>query len=252
MKTITAVIIDDEPKATKLLKLLIEEVDPKIKVTETYNDPSLALERLKSRDDLQLIFLDIDMPGISGFDFLIALDKPDISVIFVTGHDQYAIDAFKIAAAGYILKPIDTEELREVIAKVKALIRLQKNRSVNLTLLENMAQNNISLKKIGIPSNDGIDFIQLQDIISLEGTDKYTNINISGRRSILSSYNIGEFRKILDASMFFQSHRSHIINVDRIHQYQKDGTIIMEDGSKAPLARRRKEEFLKWMILPSK
>jgi len=252
MNQISAALIDDEPKATKLLELLIEEVDPTINIVGSYNDPFIALQNLRSQTGLQLIFLDIDMPGMSGFDFIKELNNPEVSVIFVTGYNQYAIKALKIAAAGYILKPIDTDELKEAIKKAKGLINQQNSSLVNLALMENMVQSNLSLKKIGIPSIEGIDFVQLKDIISLEGTNKYTNINLSSGETILSSYNIGEFRKILDESLFFQTHRSHIINITMVRQYQKDGTIIMDDGSKAPLARRRKEAFLKNVITPSK
>ncbi len=244
MKHTRAVIIDDEPKACKLLKLLIEEVDSSIEIVDTYTDPQKALQSINTIEDLNLIFLDIDMPGMNGFDFVKNINSKDYSVIFVTGYDEYAINAMKIAAAGYVLKPINTEELEQAIDHAKQVIDQKKSKEANDILIQNLSLQNMLQKKIGIPSVMGLDFIKVQDIICCEGVDKYTKVKIEGRKEILSSYNIGEFNKLLADATFFQTHRSHIINLSKISQYQKDGTIIMENGSLVPLARRRKDEFL--------
>lgn len=244
MKHTRAVIIDDEPKACILLKLLIEEVGMGVDVVETFTDPEKALHSINTVEDLQLIFLDIDMPGMSGFDFMKEINSEDYAVIFVTGYDEYAINAMKIAAAGYVLKPINTEELTQAIEHAKKVIDQKNSKEANDILLQNLSLQNMLLKKVGIPSVMGLDFIKVKDIICCEGVDKYTKVKIEGRKEILSSYNIGEFVKLLADTTFFQTHRSHIINLAKISQYQKDGTIIMEDGSSVPLARRRKDEFL--------
>lgn len=244
MTKIKAIIVDDEPKACRLLNLLVEELDPNIEILATFNDPKEALTSLPSFSDLALIFLDIDMPGMSGFDFMKEIKDSSYTVVFVTGYDQYAIDAMKIAAAGYVLKPINTDELEIAIARAKEIIAQQNSKAVNQILINNLELQNVLQKKIGIPSVMGLDFVRVNDIICCEGIEKYTKVKVEDGKEILSSYNIGEFNKLLAGTVFFQAHRSHLINMTKISQYQKDGTIIMDNGAKVPLARRRKDEFL--------
>jgi len=251
-KEITAIIIDDEPKACKLLELLVAEVDPTIRIIKKYNSPQQAISELSTLKDIQLIFLDIDMPGMNGFEFLKNIDRKDRAIVFVTGYNQYAIDAMKVVAAGYVLKPIDTDELTIAIDNAKKSIDQKTGSKVIEVLMDNISQNNLAFQKIGIPSIMGLDFVKVTDIICCEGTDKYTKVKLHNQEELLSSYNIGEFKKILPDSIFFQAHRSYLVNITKISQYQKDGTIIMEDSTAIPLARRRKEEFLQLVTLPKK
>ena len=246
MKLIKSIIIDDEPKACKLLQLLLEEIDPTIEVVKTFTDPEIALEQINSLD-VDLIFLDIEMPAMSGFDFIHKLGDTNHLVVFVTGYNKYAIRAMKIAAIGYILKPVETSELEQVLTEVHKRHEKNKEFNHNQILLENLSLQNAMLKKIGIPSVEGIDFIKMKDIIYCEGTEKYTKVFIEGKKPILSSYNIGEFVKIIEGAGFFHVHRSYIVNLSKVSQYQKDGTLVMDDGSSVPVARRRKDEFLSTM-----
>lgn len=246
MGIIKAIIIDDEPKACKLLQLLVEEIDPSIHIIDTFTDPELALKKLPSME-VDLIFLDVEMPRMSGFDFAKKLGDANLLLVFVTGYDKYALQALKIAAIGYILKPIDTDELEIVLSEVHKRHEQNKDFNHNKILLENLSLQNAMLKKIGIPSVEGIDFVKMNDIIYCEGTEKYTEVFIDNKRSITSSYNIGEFVKIMDTAGFFHVHRSYIVNLSKVKQYQKDGTLIMDNGSAIPVARRRKDDFLKSM-----
>jgi len=239
---IRAIIVDDEQKAAKLLKLLIEEIADDIEITAVYNDSVEALANIDT-SDVDVLFLDIHMPNMSGFELSAQL-KGDVSVVFVTGHDQYALEALKMAAVGYILKPIEEEELSQVLNRVRKNETLKNNNEGYQVLLENMRVQNIHQRRIGIPSTSGIDFVMIENIISCEGVDGYTKVYIHDGRELLSSYNLGEFVKMIGDAGFYQVHRSYIVNMRRIRQYQNDGVLLMDNDISVPVSRRRREGFL--------
>ncbi len=239
---IQAIIVDDEQKAAKLLKLLIEEISDDIVITAVYNDSVEALENIDT-SSVDVLFLDIQMPTMSGIELCAKL-KGDFSVVFVTGHDQYALEALKLAAVGYLLKPIEEEELSDVLSRVRKNATLKHNNQGYQVLLENMRVQNIHQRRIGIPSTTGIDFVMIENIISCEGVDGYTKVYIEDGREILSSYNLGEFTKMIGDAGFYQVHRSYLVNMKRIRQYQNDGVILMDNDLSVPVSRRRKEGFL--------
>ena len=245
MSSIRAVIVDDEPKASKLLQLVIEELAEDIEIVQIYNDPQEALLSLNT-DLLDVLFLDIQMPGMSGFELLSQL-RGEFSVVFVTGYDNYALEALQMAAVGYILKPIDEAALLEVLNRVRTNVSLKNNNLSYQVLLDNMRMQNASQRRIGIPSLMGIDFVMVGEIISCEGVEKYTKVYMDDGTHILSSYNLGEFTKLIGKADFYQVHRSHLVNMTKIKQYQKDGVLVMTDGRIIPVARRRKDGFLQAM-----
>lgn len=236
-----AIIIDDEHKASLVLKNIVEGLGEKISIIEIVNDPRLAKEAVeKSKPDI--VFLDVDMPFLNGFDVLQSFDEPDFEIIFVTGHDEYAINAFRHSATGYILKPIDEDDLRSAVQSSLDRLEHKKSHQQNKILISNLSSNQD--KKLGIPTMEGLDFISVSDIVRCEGVQKCTKVIVANKKSIISSYNIGEFVKLLTTFGFFYCHKSHLINLNKIDKYYKDGTITMSDGSTIPLARRRKQEFL--------
>ena len=242
-KILKAIIIDDEYKAGALLNSLIEELCPTVQVTAVYQDPRTALSELTITTP-DIVFLDIEMPHMNGFEFARACPQVDFEIIFVTGYDEYAIDAFKISATDYLLKPISSDNLIEAVHKAESHINDKITNDRYQILFDNMQEKSAVNRKIGIPSINGIDFVKVDEIVVCEGDQKYTNVILDSGTKILSSYNIGQFNRILESSGFFLSHRSHLINMSKIKQYQKDGTIVLDNGMTAPLARRRKEEFL--------
>lgn len=253
MELFKCVIVDDEPNASGLLKLLIEEVDPDIEVAQIYDDPTIALVEIP-RLKPDFLFLDVDMPFLTGFQLLERLPDAHMPVVFVTGFDEYAIKALRMSAIDYLLKPVNIEELRGAIKSVRSSLKKTDAAVKNSWLLENIKKADFSSRKLGIPSETSIEFVDIEDIICLEATERYTNVITEHKEPILSSYNIGEFAKLCDKSVFYQPHRSYIINLSKIERYLKDGTIIMTNGHSVPLARRRKDEFFTLMrdILPSR
>lgn len=243
MNKYTTYIVDDEVKSGILLNSLVEELDVNLEVKNVLTNPKEALQIINDQSP-DLLFLDIDMPQMSGFDMLRHIPEPNFEIIFVTGHNEYALEAFQFSASGYVLKPVIIEDLENAINTAVTRIESKFSLKQNKILLSNLSESIQSNRKLGVPSINGIDFLRLSNIVACEGQNKYTNVIVETGNNILSSYNIGEFTKILENAGFFQAHRSYLINLSKIKQYQKDGTIILENGMPIPLARRRKDEFL--------
>ena len=241
---IKAIIIDDEAHARNAIKRKLDTYCPDVDIIGIAENVSQAYEIVvETKPDL--IFLDIAMPVESGFDLLKRFDKINFEVIFVTGFNTYAIHAIEFCAIGYLLKPVDNEALIKAIHRAKERI-LQKNDTARISeLLKNLSNPGDVSNKIGIPTPDGLEFVKVEDIIRCEGVQKLTKIVINGeKRPLFSSYNIGEYIKLLEPYGFFTTHKSHLINMSHIKKYHKEGTITMEDGSHLPIAKRRKKEFL--------
>ncbi len=239
---IRAIIIDDERKAAEVLDYKIKDLNLDIEVVEKISDPELAITYL-SNNDLDLVFLDIEMPIKSGFDVLKASTNLDFEVIFVTGYQNYAIQAIQFSAIGYIMKPVDDDDLQLAIFQAKEKIKDKKSRVRNQQLLDNLISSNTS-KKVGIPTMYGLEFLRLDEIVRCEGLQKCTKVVNAAGQNIISSYNIGEFLKLLEPYGFYAVHKSHIINLSKIKKYMKEGTLTMDDDSVVPIARRRKQDFL--------
>jgi len=238
-----SIIIDDEPKLREVLKIKVENFCPDISVLGSGSNIIEAKELIESLSP-HIVFLDIEMPGGSGFDLLESLETIDFEIIFVTGYNEYAIDALKLCAVDYLLKPLKTQDL--ITAVNKAVERLK-----NLEMMENYSilkhnLNNIGDQsmKVGIPNNDAYEFVQIKDIIRCEGWNKYTKVHLLDGDVITSSYNIGVFKDMLSDYGYYNCHKSHLINKQHIKRYLKEGIIVMTDKSEVPLARRRKDTFI--------
>lgn len=240
---ITAILVDDEPKALKSLQDLLQKFCPDINIIGTAHSAAEAFDLITSKKP-QLLFLDVAMPKESGFDLLQRLPSLDFELIFVTGFDKYAIDAFKFSAIGYILKPIETSDLIKAVHNASARIKLKTENHRNEQLLQNMTNAKSLENKIGIPMIEGLEFVMVKDIIRCEALQRVTKIVIQNQKSLVSSYNLGEFIKMLEPFGFFAPHRSHLINLTHVKRFHREGTIFMADDSTIPVSRRRRAEFL--------
>ncbi len=237
---ITAILIDDEEIALRSLENKITRNIPYLEILHTTQDPEEGIKKINELKP-DLVFLDIDMPVISGFDLLSKIDAPDMEVIFVTAHLNYAITAIKHNAIDYILKPIDIDELISAVEKVKSNITEKSNHEKQISLLKNNKQNDSS---IIIPTQVGLSFYKPNQIIRLEGNDGYTNIYTTDEKPVLSSANIGKFVSVLENFNFFHAHKSHIVNIDFIKNYLNEGTLELTNGDFVPLSKPKKKLFL--------
>jgi two-component system, LytTR family, response regulator len=242
---LTAIIIDDEQKGRIALKQKLQDYCPEIQLAgEAANGEEGLL--LIERNNPEIVFLDIEMPRMNGFEMLHQVKNKNFHLIFTTAYDQYAIKAIRYAAFDYLLKPVDIEELRAVIKRI-----VQQSSRVNivrkLEVLEENFQPKNSLSKIAIPSLDGLLFFNISDIIHLEAQSNYTAIYFINHPKLIASRTLKEFEDILPPDIFFRTHHSHLINLNYIKRYIKGdgGQIEMQNGNFIDVSRRKKDEFLK-------
>lgn len=228
------IIIDDEPKAIELLKSSLDELYSNIQVIETYTSWKPALERLRS-NGFDLLFLDISMPQKTGFDLLKLVPDLKCEVIFVTAHSEHTMDAFEHGATGYVLKPVSDTLLTKAVDR--ALERIDLKRAVK------EGAHNSKKPKIGIPGTKGTDYVDADDILYMEATNRYTAV-VKKQGKLLSSYSIGKYKAMLENYSFCQVHRSFIVNINHVNRYEHSGIIVMTNGAEIPVSRQHKQDFL--------
>ncbi|MGK0446472.1 MAG: two-component system LytT family response regulator [Polaribacter sp.] len=242
MNNITAIIVDDEITNLKGLQKKINNLFPEIEIIATHQNPEEAIVNIEERQP-DILFLDIEMPRIDGFELLSRLRNINFQIIFVTAFSEYAIEAFKKYAIGYILKPIDNEDLIESVNKAKENIKLKIENTKNIKLLQFILENNSNGKKLIIPTIKGVSFIPEKEVIHIEGFDGYTKIHLIDNSKIVSSYNIGKYEK-MTSNIFYKCHKSHIVNLEKVRHFENDGFIVLENKKRVPVSKTKRKEFI--------
>lgn len=241
---LTAIIIDDEKKGRIALREKLKNYCPEIQLTGEAEDGNEGLIVIKEVNP-DIVFLDIEMPRLDGFEMLQKLPDKNFHLIFITAYNHYAIRAIKYAAFDYLLKPVDIEELKSTIKRIEA----QTNRRTarQLEILQHNLSDHPMLNKIAISAADGLLFFNIADIIHLEAQSNYTAIHFSNRPVLLASRTLKDFEELLPPELFFRSHHSRIVNLRYIKRYIRGdgGQIEMLNGDHVPVSRRKKENFLK-------
>ncbi|MDX2172197.1 MAG: LytTR family DNA-binding domain-containing protein [Bacteroidota bacterium] len=239
------VIIDDDSSCISSLELMIKKYYPNIKSIYSAQTIDLGYELIiKHKPDV--VFLDIEMNGETGFDLFLKIPKPSFATIFATSHDKYMQSAIKNACFDYLLKPIDTKELVETLTRLEVQINEKSITSKFSELLNNISLNSSQDSKIAIPTAKGYVFLTVDEIICCFADGKYTTVYGQTFEKITSTKNIGEFETFLSRSIFFRCHRSWIINIKRIKSFSKgDNVIVLSNGVKADLSSRNRDEFMK-------
>ncbi len=231
---LTAIIVDDEFHGRENLKKIIESYCPEIEIL------GLAESVLRAKqlvDELKpgVVFLDINMPVLDGFDFLADYEERNFLVVFVSAHEEFGINAVKAGAADYLLKPISIRELKQT---VKKLLSIQ-----NKTL---MTAGTPDPDKLIIPSSHGFNVLAIDDLIRLEADGSYTTLVIKGGKNTVVSRTLKDFEDSLPKEKFFRTHKSHLVNLQYIKDYSNlSGNLVtMTDGSKVGISRRKAPEFI--------
>ena len=241
MSTLTAILIDDEISNLKGLEQKLGKLFPDIVIENTFQKPEEAIKVLQKQQP-DVVFLDIEMPRINGFDLLAQLETVDFQVIFVTAYSEYAIEAFKQNAVDYVLKPIDDAELINAVNKALHIIKTKSELESNHKLV-NLLTSTISSNKIIVPTQKGMSFIPQEEVLHLEGYEGYTKIHLIDGKTIMSSYNLGKFEKLLNAT-FFKCHKSHVVNLEKVRHFENEGYLVLEDNQRVPISRTNKKAFL--------
>lgn len=241
---LNTIIVDDEEHCIKTLAWTLDQYCRNdIHHTASFSDSEQAVSALTQLAP-DLLFLDVEMPGINGIEILERLGPINFDVIFTTAYDSYAIKAIKMNAMDYLLKPIDKDEL------VLAVNRVKMKRSMTpQALKEHEIQKHKDLNKIALSTMAGLQFVNLDDVVRIEGESNYCNFFLRDKKKILLSKKLGDAELLLkDDDHFFRAHKSHIINLRYVDKYVRGegGEIIMQDGTSIALSRNKKEEFLKF------
>ena len=240
---IRAILIDDEQDARVGLKLTIEKFCPEISIIALCETPEIGIEKINElRPDL--VFLDVQMPRLSGFDLLEKFEVINFEVIFVTAFDKYAIKAIKFSALDYLLKPIEVDELVSAVQKIK---EKNKNKTSNFkSLLNNVKHSSEKLTRLAIPSDNEIILQKTVDIIYCEADGNYTILHLVNDKKITVSKTLKEFENILPETDFCRIHHATLVNLEHVTKYVKgDGGYVLVTGRHhLDVSRRKKDNFL--------
>jgi two-component system, LytTR family, response regulator len=242
---ITAIIVDDEPRNIRILKNLVDEFCPEVKISGEAESAEAAVTLIRNIEP-DLVFLDIEMPFGNAFDLLDKLMPVNFQVIFVTAFDNYALKAFRYYALDYLLKPVDIEELKTAVKKAAERVK-EKNMGRKLDIfLQTIKPGKTSLQKIGLPTNDGLVFTNVEDIVRCEASGSYTIIYLLDKQKFIVSKSLKEYEDLLPEDNFCRIHHSHIVNLAFVKKYFKGrgGYIEMNDNTTIEVATRKRDEFL--------
>ena len=242
MNNIKAILIDDEERARNTLSSLLLNYCPEIDVLATCsNVPDGVLAINKHKPDV--VFLDIEMPDYNGFELLGFFREIDFDIIFVTAYSEYAIKAFEISAVDYILKPIDIDQLKNSVEKLKQK-KLHSQMQEQIELLKESYKGD-DIRKIALSMSNGLTFVEIADIVLLEADGAYTTFYLKDGQKIVVSKKLKFYEDILsNRSYFFRTHRSYFINVNFIKTYSRsENAILMENSFSVTISRDRKQEF---------
>lgn len=241
--TIKAILIDDEPHARLVLRTLLEAYAKDVVIVAEAGSPEEGLALLREVS-VDLVFLDIEMPKMDGFALLRELKQINFEVIFVTAYNQYAINAIKFAALDYLLKPVDIDELKSAIERLKQKQAKQAQTGEQGVYFLPRDFNNLEHQhsKIALPTAKGFRITQISEIQYAEAARNYTSFFLETGQEIVVGRNLKFFDEKLQGFGFFRSHESYLINLSKVQQYEKGrvGRVILEDGTALPVSRGRK------------
>ena len=237
-----AIIIDDEINAIEILELQLQKHCPEVNVVATFNKPKEAMLKLASLK-FDLLFLDIEMPHLNGFDLLEKIEPKNFKIIFTTAYDKFAIKAFKFNAVDYLLKPIDIEDLKQSIQKIIANQTAAEQSNLVQQTWQGLKNKST---KIPVATSEGILFFSLNDIIQIESDGSYSKLFLTTQPlPLLVSKSLAEFDALLNDEGFFRIHHSHLINLDAVTKYAKadGGSVWLKGNIEVPISRTKKEAF---------
>jgi two-component system LytT family response regulator len=247
MTQLKTIIVDDEPDSIKLLELQLAQHCPDIEIAGTYTSSVKALPAIEKLQP-DLIFLDIEMPVMNGFELLEKILHLPFSVVFITAYNQYALKAFRFNAVDYLVKPVDAEDLIQAVAKAAKRV---KPTPAQLLQMQKQLRGEPATR-IAIPGQQGgISFIDLNDIIYSEASNNYSKLILTDGNRFLISKTLKDVQEVLEEEHFLRVHRQFIINLNHVKHFNRnEGVLTMDNGDHIPIARNQKEKLIeryKWL-----
>jgi two-component system, LytTR family, response regulator len=246
MKTIRVILIDDEADGIATLKKLLETNCPHVNIIAACSNTEIAKLQIEAMQP-DVVFLDIQMPGKTGLDMLAELPERKFETIFVTAHNEYMLQALQFSAADYLLKPVDEDRLTEAVKRVEEKLE-QKNESASIeVLLHNLQKSNQQHDmKLCVPTFKGFSVLKLEEIVVCEAEKNYTIFHLKNKKALTVSRTLLEYEKILNNTSFFRIHKTFMVNLEHVQEYQRGegGIVLMSNGMEVEVSRRKKEEFM--------
>ncbi|MEM7105487.1 MAG: LytTR family DNA-binding domain-containing protein [Bacteroidota bacterium] len=239
-----SILIDDEPKCLDSLRLDLQDHCPQVIIVAKCQSGKEGLKAIKKYKP-DLVFLDIEMPWMNGFEMLELVDNIEFDVVFTTAYDQFAVKAFRMSAVDYLLKPIDAEDLQNAVQKV-----VEKNHPAfskqQLEVLVNNMSSQTPSQRVALPVKEGFDFILVKDILYCEADGSYTKVFLSNKKSMYIVRSLKEMEALVIDHPFCRIHHSYLINLNHTVKYIRGdgGYVIMVDGANLNVSRNRKEALM--------
>jgi len=244
---IKAIIIDDEVHCLETLSLLLKEFCPEVQLIDQCRSAKKALEAIEKYKP-ELVFLDIEMPTMNGFEMLEQFTEIQFAIIFTTSYDQYAIKAIRFSALDYLLKPIDPKELLNAVKKVQEQRHLPMAEQFQM-LLRQINGKDYQFHKIAIPTLEGFELIPADQVVRCEAADNYTYLHLKNKNKIVACRSLKEMEEQLkDFRFFVRVHHSYLVNLNEVIKYIRGdgGYLVMSDNSTINVSRSRKESLMKF------
>ncbi|MFN8355522.1 MAG: LytTR family DNA-binding domain-containing protein [Spirosomataceae bacterium] len=239
-----AIIIDDEPDCVRLMALQLKMYCPQVEVVAECTGSEEGLKVIRNHA-VDVVFLDIEMPKMNGFQLLETLGEIDFSIVFVTAYDKFAVKAFKFSAIDYLLKPTDAKDLQAAVQKV------ERSRKIDTRQMELLKQYLVPApktfpEKIALPHQDGVVFVELKNILYCEADDNYTRFYLANGQKHLISKTLRDIQEVLEERNFLRVSRQHLINLDHIAKFMKgEGNyVVLSNGQGINVARSQKDKLI--------
>lgn len=237
---IKAVIVDDEPDSVSLLKLQLLEHCPHVEVVGSYTSSVKALQDIEQLNP-DLLFLDVEMPVMNGFELLEKVLHLHFSVVFITAYNQFALKAFRFNALDFLVKPVEINDLTEAVSKAESRISPS---SSQLSMLQKQLRGE-PITKIAVQGHHGVTFIDLNDIVLVEASNNYSKLVLKDKNVFIISKTLKDVQEVLEEDHFLRVHRQYIINLNQVKQFNRnEGILTMITGETLPVARNQKERLV--------
>jgi len=240
---IHCIIIDDEKQCINTLELMVKKHCPDLVIDATCDSAADGIKAINKHRP-ELVFLDIEMPKMNGFDMLEQFDDIFFHVVFTTAYNQFAIKAFRYSALNYLLKPIDPDDLKETVR------RIEKNQGAPLKeqlsmMMQQMKKKDGGPQRIALSTGDGLMFVNTTEVIYCQSESNYTYVYLVNGDKVLLARPLKEFEETLSGDRFFRIHNSYLVNLDQIKKFVRSdgGYVVMNNGTQITIARARREEF---------
>lgn len=242
---IKTVLIDDESNALEMMEWLLQTYCPQVEIAAMCTSAQQGIEAInKHKPDV--VFLDIEMPVMNGFDMLEQFDDLFFDVVFCTAYDQFALRAFKYSALNYLLKPVDPEELKNTVQRIEKFKAIPTREQFNLLLQNLKNTEKTTPQRIALTHNDGLIFVPTAEIVFCEAESNYTKVHLTDGKKIMVSKVLKDLDEALAGPDFYRVHSSFLININRIKKFIRGegGYLVMDNDAMVSISRSRKQEFM--------